>query len=106
MATASPWKSDTVTLDVPVPAIGAPDTLLTQITVREPTAAMLEEIEKIGAANAELTVKVTIEVIALMSGLDRKQIAELSARDLLKVGRAVNPLLPSPLAAEAAPAKA
>lgn len=95
------WKSTTVQLETPVAKLGGADgEMLRELTLKEPTALMLEEIEQLGVANPDLSVKVTIGVLALMSGLDREQIAGLSARDLLKVGAAANPLLPTPMVAE------
>lgn len=81
------WKEQTYTLIFP---IGDMKTL----TFREPNGEALEAMEDLAIPEgAKPTIKQTIAIISILSGVDTATIKKFNQRDILGAGEAMVPLL-------------
>lgn len=98
--TAPAWAEKTVTLSYP---IKHGDETITEITMREPNAGQLEELEALGLPEDEadassMKMSDLRKTVAILSGVDDEALKGLNVRDLMALGEATGPLLEAVMA--------
>lgn len=93
-STVPVWGVKSVNLLFPLTVEGGAK--ISEITLREPDAEMMEKIEALGIEDeTKLKTRQSREIIALLSGVSPDALKRLNLRDLASLGAALGPLLGS-----------
>lgn len=85
------WGVNSVPLEFPV-KLG--DQTISEITLREPNGEALEAIDDLGLKEGEApSMRQTLALIRILSGVGKSVTDKMHARDIAKVGEALGPLL-------------